>query len=301
MSAFTNTAPHCAILPKPFPTGTYTVGQLMTDPRAPRTFLSTKTLRDKDYDDTRMTAWYKDVAALSSQGNFLKSLGGELLVPRPRRNSTRLVSIEAEKFAVRALKQPIAAFTQVTHAPAAGTFLLQAAQAKKPVYFVAATQELTNASYSHARARDAGNGLVEVARERRGSMADAPPTIDEEAVAESPTDTAAPAIGEPRPRWQRRRDSGFEEPTHTKSDVLGVELREVRVRIQPREAAMPTSGTHKRRGSVRDPEFEWTEVRVPADEEGEETVLRVGLGPALDQEELSDLWDDEAEPEDEDD
>ncbi|KAK7612877.1 hypothetical protein JOL62DRAFT_539886 [Phyllosticta paracitricarpa] len=250
-----------ALLPKPFPSATYVVGDLLTDPTnptAPTLHRPKGALSDRDYDDTRTTAYYKDIATVSpASGNFARSLGGELLVRRPKRADIGFCSIEAERAAVRGFKSNTDAFEKAVFSEGAKQWLLKAAEAHKPVYFVAAVQEVVNAKYSHAQARDAGNGLLEVEKEAR-----------------SPSD----------PSEEARRDSAFEKPTHTKTDVLGLELREVRVKLTKEE--MPQKKC--------DLKFEWLNLDV----EGQEGMkLAVGLGQPLDQEELVDLWE-EDEPQD---
>ncbi|KAK7512458.1 uncharacterized protein IWZ02DRAFT_461744 [Phyllosticta citriasiana] len=265
-----------ALLPKPFPSATYVVGDLLTDPTnptAPTLHRPKGALSDRDYDDTRTTAYYKDIATVSpASGNFARSLGGELLVRRPKRADVGFCSIEAERAAVRGFKSNTDAFEKAVFSEGAKQWLLKAAEAHKPVYFVAAVQEVVNAKYSHAHARDAGNGLLEVEKEARS-----PSDPSEEAV---DLTTEAPANKRP----MKRRDSAFEKPTHTKTDVLGLELREVRVKLTKEE--MPQKKC--------DLKFEWLNL----DLEGQEGMkLAVGLGQPLDQEELVDLWE-EDEPQD---
>ncbi|GME45830.1 hypothetical protein BKCO1_10300011 [Neofusicoccum parvum] len=269
--------PHCALLPRPFPTHTYAVGDLLTDLRAPSTTtLRTAALSARDYDDTRLTAYYKDVASISpATGNFTRSHGGELLIRKPRRAGTRFCSISAEKASVRALKDPFGAFEKSVRAPEARDWLLRAARAHAPVYWVAAVRELTNASYAHAAAADAGNGLLAVRRASFGEQAAA-----EEA--ELREDENGDVDGEAmrrKMRGHRRRDSAFEEPTKTKTDVLGAEIREVRVKVTRPDAPH----------APRDLKWKWTYLKA-ADENGEECQVAVGLGAPLDQEEVADLW-----------
>lgn len=276
VAAHPNT-PHCSLLPRPFPTHTYAVGDLLTDLRTPGpTTLRTRALSARDYDDTRLTAYYKDVATISpATGNFTRSLGGELLVRRPKRQGTRFCSIAAEKSSVRALKDPVAAFAKTVRADGAQAWLLRAAAARKPVYWVAAVREVTNASYAHAATTDAGNGLLAV---RRTSFSEtqraAEPEVDENGDVDGDAMRA-------KARGHRRRDSAFEEPTCTKTDVLGAEIREVRVRVT--RADVPHS--------TKDLKCRWTYLK--AEVEGEEVQLAVGLGAPLDQEEVADLWEEE--------
>lgn len=269
-----------ALLPKPFPTATFIVGDLLTDPTnpaAPNLYRPKGALSDRDYDDTRTTAYYKDVATVSqTSGNFVRSLGGELLVRRPKRADVGFCSIEAERAAVRGFKSNTDAFEKVVASEGAKQWLLKAAESHKPVYFVAAVQEAVNAKYSHALARDAGNGLVEVEKEVRSPSVS---MSNEEAI-----DLSGEATANMRP--MKRRDSAFEKPTHTKTDVLGLELREVRVKLTKDE--MP-----QKKGDLK---FEWLNLDV----EGQEGMkMAVGLGQPLDQEELVDLWEEDENESDE--
>ncbi|KAL0262353.1 hypothetical protein SLS55_003799 [Diplodia seriata] len=279
------TAPHCTLLPRPYPTHTFAVGDLLTDLRHPTTTtLRTDALSTKDYDDTRLTAYYKDVASISpATGNFTRSLGGELLIKKPKRAHTRFCSISAEKASVRALKDPFAAFEKSVKAADASGWLLRAANAHSPLYWVAAVRELTNASYAHAQAADAGNGLLTV---RRTSFSEQQQAAADEEDENGDVDGDAMRAKMGRMGGFRRRDSAFEEPTRTKNDVLGAEIRECRVKVIKDMAGSPTS-PHERRASM--PKWRWTYVAAKG-ENGEEVQLAVGLGAPLDQEEVADLW-----------
>ncbi|KAK0662613.1 hypothetical protein DIS24_g1837 [Lasiodiplodia hormozganensis] len=289
------TAPHCALLPRPYPTHTFAVGDLLTDLRHPTTTtLRTEALSTKDYDDTRMTAYYKDVASISpATGNFTRSLGGELLIKKPKRAHTRFCSISAEKASVRALKDPFGAFEKSVKAPEASSWLLRAANAHSQLYWVAAVREVTNASYAHAATADAGNGLVSVRRT----------SFSEQQAADEPQEDENGDVDGDAMRAKmggfRRRDSAFEEPTRTKTDVLGAEIRECRIKVVQDTAGSPTSPMD-RRASM--PRWRWTYVTA-TDEKGQDVQLAVGLGAPLDQEEVADLWEegDLEEEEEEDD
>ncbi|KAK7704788.1 hypothetical protein SLS57_010319 [Botryosphaeria dothidea] len=279
-------APHCTLLPRPYPTNTYKTGDLLLDPRDPSsTLLRTKALSPRDHDDTRMTAYYKDVATISpSTGNFTRSLGGAALIRRPRRAGTRFCSISAEKSSVRALKDPFGSFEKTVRAPEAGSWLRRAALQHKPVYWVAAVREVTNASYSHAVANDAGNGLLNV---RRTSFSEQQQAQDAEEDENGDVDGEAMRAKMAARGGHRRRDSAFEEPTFTKTDVLGAEIRECRVKVVQDTATSPSSPTATRGGM---PRWRWTYVSVADPQKGEEVQLAVGMGAPLDQEEVADLW-----------
>ncbi|EKG09816.1 hypothetical protein MPH_13116 [Macrophomina phaseolina MS6] len=233
-----------------------------------------------------MTAYYKDVATISpSTGNFVRSLGGAALIRRPRRQGTRFCSISAEKSSVRALKDPFGAFEKTVRAPEASAWLLRAAEQHKPVYWVAAVREVTNASYAHAVANDAGNGLLSV---RRTSFSEQQHALEAEEDENGDVDGEAMRRKMQARGGHRRRDSAFEEPTFTKTDVLGAEIRECRVKLV-KDAAMSPSSPNATRGGM--PRWRWSYISVRDERKGgEEVQLAVGLGAPLDQEEVADLW-----------
>ncbi|KAF2091120.1 hypothetical protein K490DRAFT_54023 [Saccharata proteae CBS 121410] len=264
--------PHPVLLPRPFPTPSiYTLGSLLSTPSSssPASTLPGDTLlTPRDHDDTHMMAYYKDVALIAQHKNtFLASLGGELLVEPPRAG-TALVSIEAERCFTRTLKRPWDAFRRVVESVEGRAWLVgQAARrgGSAVVCFVQAVMEVENARYRRCGARDAGNGLVEVCP----------------AQSATPMMAVSPLAVGKRPEMRSRRDSGFDEPTFTKRDVVGVEIREVLVRVE-----MPD-----RPHEIGDLDYRWTYVKM-----GEEQ-LAVGLGRALGQEEVLGFWDEEDEGE----
>ncbi|KAF2246285.1 hypothetical protein BU26DRAFT_65449 [Trematosphaeria pertusa] len=179
-----------AILPQPLCPSALPVGQLVSKTSK----LAPSTLEDRDYDDIG-TRWYKDVILYNTaSGRFVESLGGTHLVQKTLDKGTEAGTIEAEEQRVRLLKDPSAALKKVLQAEEAKQWLKENAEAG----FVVATREVTNASYRRARLVDVGNGNWEVVREVGGEGKDG-----------------------------KRRDSGLDVQTNSKSDIVGVVVRKV--------------------------------------------------------------------------
>jgi len=182
--------PDLALLPRPLNDTALPVGQLVsrTSKHNP------SSLEDRDYDDIG-TRWYKDVILFDSEsGRFLESFGGSHLVQTTLQPGKEAGTIEAESQRVRLLKDPEAALRKVLQADHARQWLQNNVEAG----FVVATREVTNASYKRARLIDAGNGLYEVGRDVGGEMKDG-----------------------------KRRDSGLDVRTSSKTDIVGVIVRKV--------------------------------------------------------------------------
>ncbi|KAF2798863.1 hypothetical protein K505DRAFT_333095 [Melanomma pulvis-pyrius CBS 109.77] len=183
--------PDLKLLPTPLASSALPVGQLASKSSKH----NPTTLEDRDYDDIG-TRWYKDVILVSTPtGRFTASLGGIHLVQRPGEGE-EVGTIEAEQQRVRLLKDPSAALQKAVSASDAKQWLEE--QTEGDVGFVVATREVTNASYKRARLVDVGNGNWEVVRE----------------------------IGA-ETKGGKRRPSGLEVQTGSKSDVVGVLVRKV--------------------------------------------------------------------------
>lgn len=235
--------PRPILLPKPYPSDTYAVGQLLDANEA----VDPDILTHKDFDDTHVANWYKDIISVGPSGFFTASLGGEHLVETPA-PGTQLVCLEAEKMAIRCLKNPEQAFAKTCAKRFVADWLKDMARKSKPVYFVTAVQEVENASLKPASFVDAGNGLAEVVTK-----------MDNE---ESK---------------RRRKDSGFDEPTGSKTDVVGVELRKVLVWIDDLINDVPEL------------DCRWLPLNTPEGVHGEDRVA-VGLGDVVEDVDFTMLW-----------
>ncbi|KAF2703087.1 hypothetical protein K504DRAFT_508495 [Pleomassaria siparia CBS 279.74] len=185
--------PDLALLPAPLASNALPVGQLVS--KAAK--LDPTTLEERDYDDVG-TRWYKDVIKVAtSDGRFIASLGGVLLVQYPE-DGTEVGTIEAPHQRVRLLKDADAALQKVVSSDETKAWLKEQAQ-KGDVGFVVATREVTNASYKRAKLVDVGNNNWEVHRE----------------------------VGSENKSTGKRRPSGLEVDTGSKTDVVGVVVRKV--------------------------------------------------------------------------
>lgn len=181
--------PDLALLPKPLNNTALPVGQLVS-----KTSKYDSTLEDRDYDDVG-TRWYKDVIVFDSESNrFLESLGAAHLVQKQLEEGTEAGTIEAESQHVRLLKDADAALKKVLEDEKAKAWLKE----NKEAGFVVATREVTNASYKRARLVDIGAGNFEVRRE----------------------------VGHEN-QGVKRRDSGLDVQTSSKTDIVGVVVREI--------------------------------------------------------------------------
>ncbi|KAK7179895.1 hypothetical protein PSPO01_14025 [Paraphaeosphaeria sporulosa] len=183
--------PDLALLPKPLNNKTISVGQLVsrTSKHDP------STLEHRDYDDVG-SKWYKDVISFDGKsGRFIESLGGAYMVQKQPGEGTEVGTIEAESQHVRLLKDADAALEKVLRDDKAQAWLKENQEAG----FVVAIRLVLNASYKRARLVDIGAGNYEVRRE----------------------------VGH-EGQGGKRRDSGLDVPeTHTKTDIVGVVVREI--------------------------------------------------------------------------
>lgn len=182
--------PDLALLPKPLNNTAIPVGQFVSK----TTKYDPSTLEDRDYDDIG-TKWYKDVIIFDSQTNrFLESLGAAHLVQKQLEEGTEVGTIEAESQHVRLLKDAEAALNKALQDEQAKAWLKE----NKEAGFVVATREVLNASYRRARLVDIGAGNYEVRRE----------------------------VGH-EGQGGKRRDSGLDVQTSSKTDLVGVVVREI--------------------------------------------------------------------------
>lgn len=182
--------PDLALLPKPLNSTALPVGQLVSKTSK----YDSAVLEDRDYDDVG-TRWYKDVIVFDAEsGRFLESLGAAHLLQKPLEKGKEVGTIEAESQHVRLLKDSDAALQKVVRDGEAREWLKE----NKEVGFVVAIREVTNASYKRARLVDVGAGNFEVRRE----------------------------VGH-EGQGAKRRDSGLDVQTSSKTDIIGVVVREV--------------------------------------------------------------------------
>jgi hypothetical protein len=184
--------PDLALLPKPLNNTTLPVGQLVS--RVSK--LDPSTLEHRDYDDIG-TKWYKDVIVFNSEsGRFLESLGSAYMVQKQPGEGAEVGTIEAESQHVRLLKDADAALKKALQDEKATAWLKENQEAG----FVVAIREVLNPSYKRARLVDVGAGNYEVRRE----------------------------VGhQGQSQGGKRRDSGLDVQTNSKTDIVGVVVREV--------------------------------------------------------------------------
>ncbi|KAL5456841.1 hypothetical protein PMIN06_003688 [Paraphaeosphaeria minitans] len=187
------TIPDLALLPRPLNNTTIPVGQMVsrTSKHGP------SMLEHRDYDDVG-TKWYKDVISFDGEsGRFIESLGGAYMIQKQPGEGNEVGTIEAESQHVRLLKDADTALKKALQDETAKAWLKE----NKEAGFVVAIREVLNASYKRARLVDIGAGNFEVRRE----------------------------VGhEYRGQGGKRRDSGLDVPeTHTKTDIVGVVVREI--------------------------------------------------------------------------
>ena len=182
--------PDLALLPKPLNNTSLPVGQLVSKTSK----YDSSALEDRDYDDVG-TRWYKDVITFDSEsGRFLESLGAAHLVQQQNKEGTEVGTIEAESQHVRLLKDADAALKKALQDEKAKVWLKE----NKEAGFVVAIREVTNASYKRARLVDIGGGNFEVRRD----------------------------VGH-EGQGGKRRDSGLDVQTSSKTDIVGVVVREI--------------------------------------------------------------------------
>ncbi|KAF2746153.1 hypothetical protein M011DRAFT_405227 [Sporormia fimetaria CBS 119925] len=184
--------PDLSILPLPLPASALPVGQLVSK----HSQYNPTTLSDRDYDDAG-TRWYKDVVLLSRNGEFIKSLGGVLYIPKPS-EGTEVGTIEAREMIVRMLKDPEAALRKVLSDEGARRWIEEQEDGAE-IGFVTAVREVVNPSYRHATLVDRGAGNWEVVR----------------------------AVGGQGQGGQKRRGSGLDVDTGSKMDAVGVIVKEL--------------------------------------------------------------------------
>lgn len=189
-----SSVPETTILGSPLAADQIPCGQLVFKSKK----LLPKTLEDRDYDDLG-SRWYKDIIVIdSSSGKFVESLGGGHLVQHKLDAGREAGTIEAEQMHVRMLKDNEGALKKALEDEEAKKAIEEALSKGEQVGFVTCVRQVVNPSYKRARFVDVGLGNFEVIREVGGE------------------DSTG-----------KRRDSGLDVVTGSKTDIVGVVVLKV--------------------------------------------------------------------------
>ncbi|RMZ68221.1 hypothetical protein GMOD_00004430 [Pyrenophora seminiperda CCB06] len=242
-----------ALLPKPLPADTLSVGQLLTDPLHPE--------RDSFYPDQAHSAVddlndfhiqlrYKDMYSVDNEGRFMTNYGARFDLGRIYRQPN-LLTVRAEQMVQCTSQSPSKAFQAVCGDAEARVWMAEQIQAGKPLHIVLGLTELKNATFKRAKLRDAGASKC---------------------INETPIEQDAKV---PRPlRGRTEGPLGGLGTEPTISGVFGMDVRRVAARLTVPEEP------HR----LEDIGYRWYYYDVPGSKTKEQ--LMVGLGEKLKADEL---------------
>ncbi|KAJ4985766.1 hypothetical protein SVAN01_08762 [Stagonosporopsis vannaccii] len=139
------------ILPTPFPSSSFVLGQLLTNPLESDS-VSFKPAIKPVYNKPTIQSRYEDLISHDEEGRFISSLGKATLSPR------NAVVLNADEMSLASLTDPFAAFEELRRDTETQSFLRKSALQRQPLYFVTGIQKLKNASYRRAPAKEGSPG-----------------------------------------------------------------------------------------------------------------------------------------------
>jgi hypothetical protein len=142
-----NTMSQVLVLPTPFPSSSFALGQLISDPLSSES-VSFKSTTKPACNKPTTQPHYEDMIAQDKEGRFISSLGKGA----PSYDNT--VSLSADEMSLATLVDPCAAFEALRRDTETQSFLRRTALQHQPLYFVTGIQRLKNASYRRSSAKE---------------------------------------------------------------------------------------------------------------------------------------------------
>lgn len=135
------------VLPTPFPSSSFALGQLLNDPLSPECISLKPTTRPAHNKPTTQPH-YEDIIAQDEEGHFVSSLGRDASL------YDNTMSLTADEMSLVTLADPPAAFEALRRDTETQSFLRRSALQHQPLYFVTGIQKLRNASYRRSPAKE---------------------------------------------------------------------------------------------------------------------------------------------------
>ncbi|KAF2997828.1 hypothetical protein E8E13_001005 [Curvularia kusanoi] len=135
------------ILPKPLPSSSFALGQLLTDPLNSKSTSKNPVLKpmcNKPVTQSR----YEDIVYQDEEGRFIP---GFVNAETSLDNS---VVLTADEMSLASLMDPSGAFEALRHDTETWAFLRKSALQRQPLYFVTGIKKLRNASYRNLPAKE---------------------------------------------------------------------------------------------------------------------------------------------------
>ncbi|KAL1644315.1 hypothetical protein SLS61_008822 [Didymella pomorum] len=141
---------HILVLPTLFPSSSFALGQLLSDPLSAES-ISFRPATKPAYNKPTTQLRYADIIAQDEEGRLIASLG------KGASSYDNAVSLSAEEMSLATLADPTAAFETIRRDTETQSFLRRTALRHQSLYFVTGIQKLRNASFRRSTARDGSN------------------------------------------------------------------------------------------------------------------------------------------------
>ena len=135
------------VLPTPFPSNSFALGQLISDPLNSKS-TSFKPATRPACNKPTIQSRYEDIISQDDAGHFISSLG-KMTFP-----IDNTVTLKADEMSLASLLNPSAAFDALRCDTETQSFLRKSAIYRQPLYFVTGIQKLKNACYRRSSAKD---------------------------------------------------------------------------------------------------------------------------------------------------
>lgn len=135
------------VLPTPFPSSSFALGQLLSDPLSSESVSFIPTTKPV-YSNTKTHPDYEDIIAQDEEGRFISSLG------KDASSYENTISLNADEMSLATLADPSATFETLRRDTETQNFLRRTALQQQPLYFVTGVQRLKNASYRRSFGRE---------------------------------------------------------------------------------------------------------------------------------------------------
>ncbi|KAF3034138.1 hypothetical protein E8E12_002531 [Didymella heteroderae] len=141
------------VLPAPFPSSSFALGQLLSDPLSSES-ISFKPTMKPAYSKRTTLPHYEDIISQDNEGRFISSLGKDASAYDDN------VLLKADEMSLATLADPSAAFEALRRDTETQSFLHKTAPQHQPLYFVTGIQTLKNASYRRSSAKEGSTEAV---------------------------------------------------------------------------------------------------------------------------------------------
>lgn len=139
--------PQFLVLPTPFPSSSFALGQLLSDPLSSES-ISFKPSTKPAFNKPTTQSHYEDLIAQDEEERFVSGLGKDAM------SSGKTVSLKADEMSLATLADPSATFEALRRDTETQNFLRKTALQHRPLYFVTGIQKLKNASYRRSPAKE---------------------------------------------------------------------------------------------------------------------------------------------------